>query len=319
VLFGKGLIKIVGLIIGGAIALAAGAELLASVVSVVISFRAGNPLPLTTVVVITVVLLRLLKRQSEDTPFKLILNIAAYAASGYVAVVAFVIGLPFGLVAAVIASIFAVVVCSLMGDPSSVLEQLKLGIPLGMRFDGLAKRAVPVGNGMSFTLNESHNLIMVDKSEREKIVQLMRDRPRLPISLTHLEDSDVLYITTDDQALVEGIRILLSSARIDTSGSPTPLLSEVIQMIPIIDERNGLFTRNYRLARDERSVSDLLVASPVRMTVFPSDSGPMILVPDSVSTGLFVDTLPKGNEHDILLNRNFKSLREESKQIESTT
>ncbi|MFW9813279.1 MAG: hypothetical protein ACFFF9_12535 [Candidatus Thorarchaeota archaeon] len=321
-LFGKGLIKIIGLIITGAIALAGGAELLASVVSVVLSFRSGNPLPLVTVVIIAVVLLRLVKRQSENTPVKLILNIASYAASGYVAVVTFVIGLPYGLVAAVATSVIAVVLCSFMGDPSSVFEQLQLGLPglfLGVRIDGLTKRVIPVGNGMSFALNKIHNLILIDNSEREKIVQLMRDRPRLPVSLTHFEDSDVLFITTEDQVLVESVRSLLVSARIDTNGPPSPLLGEVIQMIPIIDERNGLFTRNYRLARDEKSVSDLLLTSPIRMIVFPSDSGPMIIVPDSESTGLNVETLPTGHEHDILLNRDFKSLMEESKPVESST
>jgi hypothetical protein len=219
------------------------------------------------------------------------------------------------------ASVIAVVVCSLMGDPSSVFEQLKLGVPgvsLGMRFDGLTKRVVPVGNGMSFTLNKKHNLILVNRSEREKIVQLMRDRPRLPISLSHFEDSDVLFITTEDPALVDSVRSLLASVQIDTYGQPTPLLTEVIQMVPIIDERNGLFMRNYRLARDEKSVSDLLSTSPVRMTVFPSDTGPMIIVPDSVSTGLNVEALPAGHEHEILLNRDFKPLTEESKSVEST-
>ncbi|MHA2160630.1 MAG: hypothetical protein ACXABE_17180, partial [Candidatus Thorarchaeota archaeon] len=101
-MLGKGLIKIIGFIIAGAIALAAGAELLASVVSVVLSFRGGNPFPLISIVIITVVLIRLVQRRSEETPVKMILNIAAYAATGYVAVVAFVIGLPYGLVAGVV-------------------------------------------------------------------------------------------------------------------------------------------------------------------------------------------------------------------------
>lgn len=320
-LIGKGLIKIIGLIIAGAIALAAGAELLASVVSVVLTFRAGNPFPLTSVVIITVVLIRLVQRQAEETPVRMILNIAAYAATGYVAVVAFVIGLPYGLVAAVVASVIAVIVCSLMGDPSSLFKQLQVGIPgisLGMRF-GLSKRMVPVGNGHSFALNTIHNVMLVNKSEREKIVQLMRDRPLLPVSLTSYEDSDVLFVTTDDDSMVQRVNSLLSAAGIVSEGSPTPLLTEVVQMVPIIDEQNGFPMRNYRLARDEKSVSDLLSSWPERMTVFPSETGVLILVPDHVSTGLNVEKLTSGYEPEILLNRDFTSLVEVIKPDESTT
>ncbi|MHA2115419.1 MAG: hypothetical protein ACXABM_07970 [Candidatus Thorarchaeota archaeon] len=260
-MLGKGLIKIIGFIIAGAIALAAGAELLASVVSVVLSFRGGNPFPLISIVIITVVLIRLVQRRSEETPVKMILNIAAYAATGYVAVVAFVIGLPYGLVAGVVASVIAVIACSIMGDPSSLFQQIQIGIPgisLGMRFDGVSKRMVPFGNGNSFALNTAHNVMLVDESDREKLVQLMRDRPRLPVSLTRYEDRDVLFITTDDDSIVERVSSLLTAAGITSKGSPTPLLTEVVQMVPILDEQNGFPMRNYRLARDEKSVSDLL-------------------------------------------------------------
>jgi hypothetical protein len=320
-LLGKGLIKIIGFIIAGAIALAAGAELLASVVSVVLSFRGGNPFPLISIVIITVVLIRLVQRRSEETPVKMILNIAAYAATGYVAVVAFVIGLPYGLVAGVVASVIAVIACSIMGDPSSLFQQIQIGIPgisLGMRFDGVSKRMVPFGNGNSFALNTAHNVMLVDESDREKLVQLMRDRPRLPVSLTRYEDRDVLFITTDDDSIVERVSSLLAAAGITSKGSPTPLLTEVVQMVPILDEQNGFPMRNYRLARDEKSVSDLLSSWPVRMTVFPSESGVLILVPDHVSTGLNVEKLTSGYESDILLNRDFTSLLEVVKPDEST-
>ncbi|MHA2026883.1 MAG: hypothetical protein ACW98U_13370 [Candidatus Thorarchaeota archaeon] len=320
-MLGKGLIKIIGFIIAGAIALAAGAELLASVVSVVLSFRGGNPFPLISIVIITVVLIRLVQRRSEETPVKMILNIAAYAATGYVAVVAFVIGLPYGLVAGVVASVIAVIACSIMGDPSSLFQQIQIGIPgisLGMRFDGVSKRMVPFGNGNSFALNTAHNVMLVDESDREKLVQLMRDRPRLPVSLTRYEDRDVLFITTDDDSIVERVSSLLTAAGITSKGSPTPLLTEVVQMVPILDEQNGFPMRNYRLARDEKSVSDLLSSWPVRMTVFPSESGVLILVPDHVSTGLNVEKLTSGYESDILLNRDFTSLLEVVKPDEST-
>ena len=321
-MFGKGLIKIIGLIIAGAIALAAGSELLASVVTVVLAFRGGDPFPLVTVVLIVVVLLRLLQRQPEDTPVMMILNIAAYAATGYVVVVAFVIALPYGLVASVAASVIAVIGCSLMGNPSSLIKQIQEIIPgatLGTRLDGLSKRMVPVGNGTSFALNTAHNIILVDHAQSEKIIQLMRDRPLLPISLTHFEECDVLFITTEDHSMLNRVSSLLAAVNIKTNGSPPSLLAEVIQMIPIIDEQNGLPMHDYRLAKDEKSVADLLSSWPLRMTVFPSESDVMILVPDDVSTGLNVEKLKQGYESEILLNRDFKILQEVVEPVENST
>ena len=55
------------------------------------------------------------------------------------------------------------------------------------------------------------------------------------------------------------------------------------------------------------------------MTVFPSESGVMILVPDYVSTGLNVEKLTSGYEPEIVLNRDFTSLVEVVKPDESTT
>jgi len=115
--FGKSIIKLIGLIFAGAIALAGGAELLASVVAVVVAFRAGNPFPLFLVGFVTIVLLRVVKKQTEDTPVKMILNIVAYAATGYLVVVAFVVALPFGLVASIATAIVTSVIVSFIGDP----------------------------------------------------------------------------------------------------------------------------------------------------------------------------------------------------------
>lgn len=320
-MFGKGLIKLIGLIIAGAIALAAGAQLLASVVSVVLSFRNGNPYPLLGAILLPIVLLRLLQRQPKDTPVKILLNIAAYAATGYVVVIAFVIALPYGLVVSILAAVFTSIGCSLLGDPSSISIYIKEMIPgskLGTRNDGLTKRIVPVGDGTSFAVNSRHTVILVDHSQHEKIVKLMRDRPLLPISLTHFEECDALVITTEDIDLVTRICSLLNLVEINTQRAP-PLLAEAVQMVPIIDEQNGLPMHDYRLARDEKSVSDLLSTWPLRMMVIPSKPEVMILVPDNVSTGLNVEKLKQGHEREILLNRNFTSLQEVASSVEITT
>ncbi|MCJ7817350.1 MAG: hypothetical protein MUP60_00735, partial [Candidatus Thorarchaeota archaeon] len=74
-MIGKGITKLIAYAIAGAIALVAGAEVLTSVVSVVLSFRQGDISPLATVVIITVGLLLIVNRVSEESPMRMILNI----------------------------------------------------------------------------------------------------------------------------------------------------------------------------------------------------------------------------------------------------
>jgi hypothetical protein len=330
--FGKSIIKLIGLIFAGAIALAGGAELLASVVGVVLAFRAGNPFPLLLVGIVTIILLRVVKKQTEETPVKMILNIVAYAATGYLVVVAFVVALPYGLMASIVTAIATSVVISFIGDPSSILSQVQNYVPstLGGSINGLPKRVVQTEDGSSFTVNFTNSVIVINPDHRDKVVDLMRDRSLLPTSLTHFEDLDVLFISNEgDRTMFERVNSLLNSYGIETKGSllnsygietkgPVPaLLAEALQMLPIIDEQNGLSMKEYRLAKDEKTISDLLSLWPARMTIFPTEQGLRVLVPDIDVIGFNVEPLKQGHESEVLLHRDFTSIREVKESVES--
>ncbi len=319
-MFGKSIIKLIGLVFAGAIALAGGAELLASVVAVVIAFRMGNPFPLIIVGIVTVVLLRVVKKQTEETPVKMILNIVAYAATGYLVVVAFVVALPYGIVASIATAISTSVVVSFIGDPSSLMGQFQEFLPssVGGPISNLSKRVVQTGDGSSFTVNSSNSVIVINPDHRDRVVELMRNRSLLPISLTHFEDLDVLFITNKrDPSMFDQVNTLLSTYGIETKGPAPSLLSEAIQMIPIIDEQNGLMMKEYRLAREEKTVENLLTLWPVRMTILPSERGLMILVPEMEVIGLNVEPIKQGYESEVLLHRNFTTIREVMESVES--
>ncbi|MGY5859242.1 MAG: hypothetical protein RTU63_07725 [Candidatus Thorarchaeota archaeon] len=320
-MLGKGITKLIGYAIAGAIALTAGVELLASVVSVVVSFRAGDISPLFTVILITVGLLLIVNRVSEESPTRLILNILAYGVTGYVAVVAFVIVMPYGLVFAGIAAGATTGLCALVREPKMIMEPLKefmSQIQSTGSLNGIAKRIVPVGDGDSYVLNTFHNILILKEGSRDKIIQLMRDRPLLPISLTHFEDCDVLFVSEgNNPEKFEQIMQLLTKHSIQTKGHTSQLLGEAIQMVPIIDAQNGLNMDNYRYARDEKSIEELLKLSPVRMTVFPTTAGLRILVPDMDAPGLIVESLEEGKEIDVLLHRDYTQLREEEQPVET--
>lgn len=319
-MFGKSIIKLIGLVFAGAIALAGGAELLASVVGVVLAFRAGNPFPLILVITVTVILLRIVKSQTEDTPVRMILNIVAYAATGYLIVVGFVIALPYGLMASIATAIATSIVISVIGNPASIATQVKSYIPfaLSSSLQGVSRRVVQARDGSSFMLNSSNSIIIIKPRDRQKVVELMRDRSLLPISLTHFEDIDVLFISKmENSTSFDHVNSLLTSYGIQPEGKAPALLSEAVQMIPIIDEQNGFLMKDYRLARDQKTVQNLLESWPPRMTVFPSDKGLRVLVPYSEVVGLNVVTLKRGYESEILLHRDFTSIQEVGESVES--
>ncbi|MFW9796782.1 MAG: hypothetical protein ACFFE2_07075 [Candidatus Thorarchaeota archaeon] len=319
-MFGKSILKLVGLVFAGAIALAGGAELLSSVVGVVLAFRTGNPFPLIIAGAITVVLLRLMKKQKEDTPVKMVLNVVSYAASGYMIVVGFVIALPFGLVVSIVTAVATSILISFIGDPSAILNEIQEYIPSGVSgsLSGLSKRVIQTGDGSSLTLNSTNSVLVINPEHRNKVAELMRDRLLLPISLTHFEEIDVLFVSTGrNLSMLDRVLALLKSYGIESKGQAPTLLAEAVQMIPIIDEKNGLMMKEYRLAKDEKTVNDLLSMWPIRMTVFPSEWGLMVLVPDMEVTGLNVETLKQGHESELLLNRNFTAIREVIDSVES--
>ena len=320
-MLGKGITKLIGYAVAGAIALAAGAELLASVVSVVIAFRLGDISPLVMVIALTVGLLIVVNRVSEESPTRLILSIIAYAASGYLAVVTFVIVLPYGILFAGIAAAITAGICSLIKDPSmltSHFQEFLSQIQSTGFLNGLAKRIVHVGDGDSFALNTFHNILILEEGSRDKVIQLMEDRPLLPISLTHFVDCDVLFVTEgSNPAKFEQIMKLLNDLSIRTKKHTSQLLAEAIQMVPIIDSQNGLGMENYRFARDEKSIKELLSLAPVRMTVFPTTTGIRVLIPDMDAPGLIVESLEQGKEVDILLHRDYTLLEEVEKPVET--
>jgi len=302
--FGKGLTKLISLTIAGAIALAAGAQLLASVVSVVLAFRFGNIVPLAF---------------PEESSARTIIKILSYAVTGYLAVTAFVIALPFGLVMAIIVAGAVCVLSSIIGEHGTFWKQIRQSLQFESWFNSLSIRSVPAGDGTSIRLNSSHTIVILEEGTRERLINLMKERPLLPISFTHFEDCDVLFITEQNDRTKYGrILNLLKESGIGIKGLASPLLAEAIQMVPILDSKNGLKLEDYRISRDDKTISSLLDQPPSRLTVIPSTDGLCVLIPEMEAPGLNVERLKQGCEVEILLERNYSHLREVEKPIEST-
>ncbi len=311
--------KLTGYAIAGAIALVAGAELLSSVVAVVFAFRFGDPSPLIGVVFITVGLLLVVNRVSPESPLRLVLNILTYAASGYLAVVVFVIALPYGLTISGIAAGLVAGICSFIKKPDVLTGYIRVAITQ-IKSSGssneLSSRLISLGDGESLTMDLSQHPVLLEHGTKDKVIQLMRDRPLLPISFTHYVGCDILFICDDkNPEKYQQILNLLEERSIGVKKITSHLFTEAIHMIPIIDSQNGLGMDEYRLARDEKTINDLLSIMPVRMTIFPTTNGLNILVPDTDAPGLLVETIEQGKAVDALVNRNYSLFEEVEKPV----
>ena len=128
-MFGKSLIKVLGLAMAGIVALAVSAQVLSSAIVIAISFRYGDFLPFMLVTVLTMLLLRLPSMLKEGSPFRAVQTILAYGATAYLVLVVFILLLPFGLVVCIVCGSFTVILCSIIHDPKEI-QRLANDFPL---------------------------------------------------------------------------------------------------------------------------------------------------------------------------------------------
>jgi hypothetical protein len=307
-MLGKGLFKLAGFAVTGALALAGGAQLLSSVASVVFALRAGNPVPLILVVGCVVLLLNL-DRHIEKPPFDTLLTILSYAAAAYLVVIAFVGLLPLGLVASLSGATGTVLVCSTLHDPTTLREWLALvsaGYPTGTWNGPSDAHELQV-----LTNRPSLRAIIVPELSRHILVDFMRNRPFLPVSLTCFEECDILFIAVDiDSRPYNHVIDSLSSLGIQIEHEASSFLMEALHKMPLIDNQSGLAFEDYCLAIESETVSHLLRVAPVRMTVFPAKDGPRVLFPNSSAPGLVVERIPATLAAKALLSRDYCELAE---------
>ncbi|MFX0054582.1 MAG: hypothetical protein ACFFAD_06630 [Candidatus Hermodarchaeota archaeon] len=315
-MLGRGILKIIGLAIAGAMALAGGAQLLSSVALVVISFRNGNIIPLIIAIGTTAALIQL-KRLLAKHALSAILGILAYAASGYLAVVAFVGLLPYGMVPSLLGAALTIIVCSVMYDSSNLKEWMATLSP-DSTISWLSRN--PGTPELSISKQVSDHIALLPPESRENVIMLMRDRPLLPISLTHFNECDVLFIEIkSERASLNQIRDTLLRASVAIKNDASPLLREAILKVPLIDEKHGLSMAEYCLATDQDTVNHLIRNPPSRMFVFPSRTGPRVIYPESAAPGLISQRVPERELVNALLLHRYTNLKEANDTFANST
>lgn len=292
------------------VTLTVGTELLASVVSVVISSRQGNILPLLIAFVATLVLSQLLRRRKSQSPAKSLLSIVVYGSIAYVAAISFVTVLPWGLYLALIAASATVVGFSIAATPlhpGSYNSRSRLR-SLALQAESPSGRITSsMVSTLSSALVEQARVIMLQEGDRDKVVQLMKDRPLLPMSMTRFADCYALVVTSPNADEAEFRRAIdtLSKYGVSNLNRARSLLAEAVLMLPLIDESFGLSMRGYRVVRDDTAIALVMSQWPERLTVFPTKEGLGAVVPEQAATGLKSQRIPHGLVADVILFRDY--------------
>lgn len=303
-MFGRSLFRIMGVVVAGLVALSLGRELLNSVTATVLAFRAGNALPILSVAVLTVVLLRVPAQLEKGTPQQVLLNALAWASAVYLSVTVFIAMLPFGMLIVFSATGATILVCGVISDPKELAQRLRAF----WSHNGLIALSLGERGGVMFSTSlasQGFKVLILPSESRETVVELLRNRPALPVSVVSLESNDFMLVKTKgSNTLLTKTMDVLEQAGVNGVEIARPLLTDAIVNLPLIEDERGIAKMNeYRVVTEEKVMEKVLEVWPERMTVVPSRVGLRAIVrPDSVM-GLELEDIRQGREAQVVLGR----------------
>ena len=311
-MFGKSIFRLMVYALAGAVALFLGGQLLNSVALVVLAWRLGNVQPLVFVWVGTIIMLIITRKETKE-PLALLLSVVSWACIIYTGVVMLFVALPYGLIAAFLAMGGTIIGCSRIKEPGSIIK----------RFSALLEPAGSFAYSLPILgqASVSHNrfwasidklkmkAIFLPRSMRGRVLDLLRERPLLPVSITRYEECDIMMVRTEGEEKV--LNQVLQALSEKGAGSMQVLslfMTNAILSLPLIEDDMGVTMKEYRIAVEESTVAKLLEIWPNRITVFPNRKGLRVVIRGDVAPGFDLKQLPQGREAQVLLGRDIAQL-----------
>ncbi len=309
-----------------AVAIVVGSDLLRSASVVALSLKAGNTAPFAAVLVVTIVLLvvsgRVSRRGKGSRVPGLLMDIAAYACAIYLFLVILLSTLSLGVVVALASAACTALLVPAARNPRS-LRKLRGPVASIVSGSGLSlpgvEQAIRPDEAWRAVSRSSMRVIAVPPEFRDVLVTMLRERPLLPVSLTHLEGGLFLIVSGNDRKEDWEKRLLVLLDELGVKGSRTvsPLLREAVLALPFLDSMHGFRMSDYVLAVDLSTVERLIQSWPDRMTIFPDPHGLRVVVRKQHAAGLNTRAIPRGCEGGVLVGRDLSVFDEEVQQIEA--
>ena len=311
-MFGKSIFRLMVYALAGAVALFLGGQLLSSVASVVLAWRLGNVQPLVVVWGGTIIMLIITRKETKE-PLSLLLNVVSWACIVYTGVVMLFVVLPYGLIAAFLAMGGTIIGCSrikepggIMGRFSGLVEPLAL---LGYSIPILGQASVSHGRSWASIDKLKMKAIFLPNSMRAVVLDLLRERPLLPVSITRYEQCDIMMVRTDgDEKVLKQVQQALAEKGAENLQVLSIFMTKAILSLPLMEDDMGMTLKEYRIAVEESTVKKLLEMWPNRITVFPFRKGLRVVIRSDTAPGFDLEQLPHGREAHVLLGRDVAQL-----------
>ncbi|UCE10425.1 MAG: hypothetical protein JSW61_00440 [Candidatus Thorarchaeota archaeon] len=300
----------------GGLALFLGGEMVVSVTGVVLAFRFGNPLPLFLLASCSLLLIRVSASVNPVSPSHGIMNVIAWASVACFTFAVIIIVIPFGIHIALLSGALVVIGCRLIQEPSGVMDFVSQFSSLLNHTSDVIATAINFENGAellpsipSFPFDNMKALIL-PKALTDSVVQVMRERPILPVSLVYLLDFDLLAINVaDDSTWVQKVESVLEEARITGYRRASAQLASIVLSLPFVEQAHGIPLDEYRVVSDNEVVDKLLRIRPERMTLFPSLQGLIAILPVTSVPGLPAEVMTRRFLKKLFLSRDPSILR----------
>lgn len=291
-----------GLMAGAALVI--GTQLLTSVTWVVLSIRAGDYIPLLSISILTMVLQRISAVTRSDSKLvRILLDVLAGASMVYLFFIILIGMIPLGLVLSFTGAGLVILACLLFRNPSSLRKVLK---------ELMESAETYQGHGTSWHSSDRQNISILQMSHHafDDAVNILKDRPMLPVVLLHLEGADFLIIHQSEEVdWVRQTKRVLQDAGIIAFNVP-PLLKQLLLLLPILEEQAGFPLADYALALSEQSVSALMKVKPLRMMIFPgSDRLRIVCRRDSIP-GIAMTRIPAHASHRIVIEKDGEGIQD---------
>lgn len=303
-MFGKSIIRYA---LAGAAMLFLGSQLLSSVTWVVLAWRFGNITPLVSVWAGTVLILLLTRKQTSE-PLSTVLDVVSWACILYAGVVMMFIALPMGLIVAFFTLGVTVMICHSIKEPGGISGRfstlLEPAGTLGQSIPMIGRTTITRSAAWSSIDRLKMKALVLPTPLRGTVLDLLRERPLLPVSVTRYEDCDIMIVRTEgEEKVLRQVREALTEKGVGDSQPLSPFMTNAVLGLPILEQENGLALDGYMVATEESTVEKLLEMWPNRITVFPNRSGLRVVIRYDSAPGFDLEELPQGTEARILLGR----------------
>ncbi|MHA1949872.1 MAG: hypothetical protein ACXAAO_07575 [Candidatus Thorarchaeota archaeon] len=303
-MFGKSIIRYA---LAGVIALFLGSQLISSVSWVVFAWRFGNVTPLLSVWGGTLVVLIFSRRQTSE-PVSTVMDVVSWGCTIYTAVVMLFTMIPYGLVASFFALAITVIICSSIKEPNGISSRISSLLEpagsLGQSIPLIGKTAMTSPAAWSSIDKLKMKAIVLPSNLRGTVLDLLRERPLLPVSISRYEDCDILIVKTKgDEKILRQVREALLEKGVSDYHLLSSFMTNAVLGLPILEQAKGLALSGYMVATEEGTVQRLLDIWPNRIIVFPTRTGLRVVLRNDSAPGFDLEELPHGKEVRILLGR----------------